>query len=251
MGAAIIAGIKGQYTVVICEQDSRKLAQIKKRFNVRAASLVETVKQSHVIILAVKPQNFDELLKDLKGYVKKNQLVISIAAGITTKYIEKRLGSGIKVVRSMPNLPVKVKEGMIGVCKGKKASSTDVAVACQLFNRIGKTVVVDEKLMDAITAVSGSGPAYVFYFVEVLEKIAKSMGLKAQGLANELVMQTLKGSILLLEKEKTDASVLRQQVTSKGGTTQAALEVIFKNKTDQIFAQALLAARKRARALSK
>lgn len=250
MGSAIIAGIHDKYTVYVCEQDQSHCRDLRHTHNVFIAGLKAVVEKSQAIIIAVKPQDFDAILSEVREVVTKDKLVISIAAGITCQYIEKRLGQEIRVVRTMPNLPVKVGEGMTAICRGRKATNSDLGVASQIFDSIGKSVIVEEKWMDAITAVSGSGPAYVFLFVEYLNKAAKSLGLK-ENVGHELVLQTLKGSLKLLEQSKEDASVLRAKVTSKKGTTQAALEVFSKKKTDKIFVEALKAAKQRAKELSQ
>ena len=248
MGSAIISRIKSQYRVTVSEKDRVRANALKKKFRVKIAGLSEGVKNAHAIILAVKPQDFDNVLAEIKSSIK-NQLVISIAAGITASYIEKRLGK-VRVIRTMPNLPAQVGQGMTGISKGKYAGQKDLAIAVKLFNKIGETVVVEEKWLDAITAVSGSGPAYVFLFAEMLTQAAKQLGF-SDAVAKKLVLQTLKGSLNLLENSNEDASVLRERVTSKGGTTQAALNVFSKHKFQETFTQALKAAKKRAGELSK
>ncbi len=249
MGTVILTGIGRKFSVRVCEQDAKRGAFLKRRFGAKVAGLATVASGSRIIILAVKPQNFDEVLAALRRHVRQDQLIISIAAGITCHYIEKRLGK-VRVVRTMPNLPAQVGEAVTGICRGKFATTADIKMAQQIFNCIGKTVVVDERLMDAVTAVSGSGPGYVFYFAECLEKAARSLGLNP-AMARELVTQTLKGSARLLEQSGEGADILRARVTSKGGTTQAALAVFEKNKTGKIVQWALTAARKRAKELSK
>ena len=250
MGTAILAGIGRKFTVAVCEQDAKRANFLKRRFGVKVADAAKVTAGARVIILAVKPQNFEEVLGALRGRVRQDQLIISIAAGITCRYIEQRLGQKIRVVRTMPNLPAQVGEAVTGMCRGKFATSADVKTAQQIFTCVGKTVVVDERFMDAVTVVSGSGPGYIFYFAECLEKAARSLGLKP-AMARELVAQTLKGSALLLERSGEGADVLRGRVTSKGGTTQAALAIFEKNRTAKIVQYALTAARKRAKELSK
>ncbi|MBI5149872.1 MAG: pyrroline-5-carboxylate reductase [Candidatus Omnitrophica bacterium] len=250
MGTAILAGIGRKYAVAVCEQDVRRAGSLKRRFGAKVADLATVASGSSIIILAVKPQNFEEVLGALRWYVRPDQLIVSIAAGITCRYIEQRLGKKIRVVRTMPNLPAQVGEAVTGICRGKFATTADIKTAQQIFNCIGKTVVVEERLMDAITAVSGSGPGYIFYFTECLEKAARSLGLKP-GLSRVLVAQTLKGSVRLLEQSGEGADVLRARVTSKGGTTQAALDVFYKNGVENVFVQALKAACKRSSKLSK
>jgi len=250
MGSAIIAGISKQYNILVCEQDKKRCQQLKRRYKVTTGDLKTVIEKSRAVILAVKPQNFDKLLKQIRPLAAKEKLIISIAAGITCQYIQKRLGSNVHVVRAMPNLPVQVGEGITGICSGKMAVKGDLILACRIFSCIGQAVVVEERWMDAITAVSGSGPAYVFLFIEYLNKAAISLGLE-KNLARDLVAQTIRGSMDLLEHQKIDAGVLRAKVTSKGGTTQAALDVFQKNKLEKVFKSALSAAKKRAKELSK
>ncbi len=250
MGGAIIAGISKQFSVSVCEQDQKRCQQLKRKYKVPTGDLRAIVERSHAVIIAVKPQNFEKLLKQIRPFVTKDKLIISIAAGITCRFIEKVLGRKAHVVRTMPNLPVLVGCGITGICSGKSAVSKDLLLARRIFSCIGKAVVVEEKWMDAITAVSGSGPAYVFQFIEQFNNAARSLGLD-KNLANELVLQTIQGSLNLLEQDKKDAGQLRVQVTSKGGTTQAALDVFRKKRSENIFKSALSAAKKRAKELSK
>jgi len=250
MGGAIVGGICKEYRIVVCEQDAKRRQVLKKKYKVKFGDLSDVIDQSNVLMLAVKPQNFDDLLTKIKPLLSKKTLVISIAAGITCRYIEKRLGSHARVVRAMPNLPVQVGEGMTGVCLGKNATNRDLVTACRLFSLVGKTVVVLEKQIDAVTAVSGSGPAYLFYVMECLQKTARSLGLDDE-LGKTLVRQTIRGSLDLLDYQKEEAGVLRERVTSKGGTTEAALKVFKKRNMGKIFKEALTDAKRRAKALSK
>src|SRR3990167_7588680 len=201
MGAAILAGSHRKFNVCVCEQDRKKVSALKKKYKFKTSGLEQAIKQSKIIILAVKPQNFDELLEQASRCVTSDQLVVSIAAGITTQYIEKRLGKKVRVVRTMPNLPAQVGEGMTGICKGKNSSTSDLNKVSKIFNQIGKTVIIAEKEIDAITALSGSGPAYLFLVVECLERAAKKLGLDAK-LSGTLVRQTLTGSLKLLNQSK-------------------------------------------------
>jgi len=250
MGTAIVKGMRKKYSVYICETDKNRRRMIKSQFNLKSYAMDKVIKKGKVIILAVKPQDFEQVLSKIKEFNTEGKLLISIAAGITSGFIEKKMGKRAKVVRTMPNLPVQIGQGITAVSKGKYASGHDINLACQIFNGIGETVIVNENQMDAITALSGSGPAYVFYFIECLLKAAQSMGLK-QELATPLIHQTLQGSLSLAGKEKISASVLRARVTSKGGTTQAAMEVLMKKKVDKIFLEALKAAKRRSKQLSR
>ena len=250
MGGAIIGGICKKYNVSVCEQDQKRCQWLNRKYKVAAGNLKTIVGKSQVIILAVKPQNFDSILKELQSLVSQDQLIISSAAGITCRYIGKRLGAKIRVIRTMPNLPAQVGEGITAICAGKTAKNKDLILAQQLFSSVGATIVVEEKYMDAITAASGSGPAYVFLFIESLTKAVRSLGFD-ETLAKALVAQTIKGSLGLLDSQGGDAAAMRARVTSKGGTTQAAMDVFAKNNFEKTFKTALGAAKKRAKELSK
>lgn len=250
MGAAIISSIHKEIKVVVCEQDGRRAAVLKRKFRVSSQDLKSLLTISDVIIVAVKPQDFDELLSEIKEIGVGSKLFISIAAGITTSFIENKLGKKVRVIRTMPNMPAQIGEGFTAICCGKYAKQPDLVIACNIFNKVGKTEIVNEELFDAVTAVSGSGPAYVFFFVECFLKAAQSLGLN-RSLSHKLVMNTLLGSVHLLDEKRKDAPELRASVTSKGGTTQAAMDVLTKNKMDKIFVKALKAAKNRAKKLSK
>jgi pyrroline-5-carboxylate reductase len=251
MGGAIIHGIHHDYVIYLCEADKKKAHVLKrKNHGIKLADLKTTITESQMIILAVKPQDFDVVLSEIKKYITPKHLVISIAAGMTTTYIEKKLDKNIRVIRTMPNLPVQVGMGMTAICEGTFATIKDQKWAEDIFETIGETAIVDEKWMNAVTAVSGSGPAYVFYFIECFMKAAQGLGLDKQ-LSSILIMQTLEGSLKLLTHQNMDASILRQRVTSKGGTTQAALDELFTGNMDKIFVKALESASRRAQELSK
>lgn len=250
MGEAIIGSICKKYFVTVCEKDKSRQDHLRKTLKIKGEDIKTAVPTSDIIILAVKPQDIEEVLKEMSPDVGPNKLVISIAAGITTTYIEKHLPEKTKVIRTMPNMPAMIGQGITAVTRGKHARQSDQDLACKIFDHLGKTVVVTEDLIDAITAVSGSGPAYVFLLIESMIKAAQNLGL-SESLAKQLVRSTFFGSINLLEKQKEDAAQLRSKVTSKGGTTEAAIEVFTKNKIDEIFSQALAAAKKRAAELSR
>jgi pyrroline-5-carboxylate reductase len=250
MGTAILGRIKKTHRVCVCEQNPRRADYLRKTYQVRVANFNQLAKEADVILLAIKPQDFPQVLTCLAGIVKTQKLIISIAAGVTTSYIEKKLNPHIKTIRAMPNLPAIIGEGMTAICKGKNAKQRDLEFARGIFNKVGATIIVKEKLMDAVTAVSGSGPAYVFLFIECLTQAARKLGLSPQDV-EVLIAQTLKGSLRLFEQQKEPAEVLRGKVTSKGGTTQAAMDVFIKNKIPEIFQKALSAAKKRAGELRK
>jgi pyrroline-5-carboxylate reductase len=249
MGEAILAGVHKEHTCYACEPRAERQAVLKKKYRVIFGMVADVVKVSDVVVLAIKPQDIPDVLAEMRTLAIKNKLIVSIAAGVTTGSVEKKLG-GARVVRVMPNLPAMTGEGVSGVCRGKKATPKDVAVARKIFDAIGRTVIVPEKMMDGITAVSGSGPAYVFLVAECWMKAARKLGFSEQE-ARQLVYQTLTGSVHMLVKSTDSAEALRQKVTSKGGTTQAAMDVFMKKNISGMFEAALKAARDRAKQLSK
>lgn len=250
MGEALIVGTRTKYKVLIHEANAQRVQYLESKYKVRSSDLKNLVVKSDIIVLAVKPQDLSPVLDFLAGHDLKKKIVVSIAAGITVAFIEQRLIQKAKVIRTMPNMPALISEGITAVCKGKWATALDVKTVCSMLSGIGQTLVVRENMMDAITAVSGSGPAYVFLFVECLIKAGLNVGLSSAQ-AKDLVYQTLVGSAHLLEKSKDDAATLRAKVTSKGGTTQAATDVFMARNIERIFIEAIAAARNRAKELAK
>ena len=248
MGEALIKGLRKAHRVSVFEINTARAKYLKEKYKVSVKDNVRrALDDANVVIFAVKPQDMEAALAGVHGAGHK--LFISIAAGLTTKFFEKRLGK-IRVVRAMPNVPALIGEGITALCAGQYASSKDLAVARKVLSSVGKTMVVKEKDMDAVTAVSGSGPAYVFLFVEQWMAAARALGFK-DAQARALVYRTLTGSAHLLEKSPFDVATLRAKVTSKGGTTQAAMDTFFKGRFGQLMKNALLAAKKRSRELAK
>jgi len=248
MGEALIRGLYTKYNVHVCETNAPRVKYLKAKYQGIVLGDLKVVEKASVIILAIKPQDMELLLKQIPAGM--NKLFISIAAGLTTKFFENHLGGKVRVVRTMPNMPALIGEGITGICAGKYAKGADLKLAESLLGSIGQTVIVNESMLDAVTAVSGSGPAYVFLFVEQWINAAVKLGFN-QAQAKQLVYKTLLGSAHLLEKSQFDAGELRVKVTSKGGTTQAALDVFSKRKFDLLMKDALVAAKKRAKQLAK
>ena len=211
----------------------------------------EAVRAADIIFIAVKPQQIEVLLREIGHFVSPRQLVISIAAGITSGYIEHFLPRRTAVVRAMPNTPVLLKKGAIGIAKGKHVSSVQFSIAKKLFATAGVVAEFAEKDIDAVTALSGSGPAYVFYLAEAMVEAGVAMGLR-RAAAEALTRQTIfgAGSMLALSGEQ-GAAELRRKVTSPGGTTEAAITVLQKKKWSAILIDALLHAQKRSHELSR
>ena len=214
------------------------------------AEVAEVLASTDVIVLAVKPQMLPVVLDRLAGNVRPEQIVVSIAAGFTLGGLAQRLGTSCRLVRAMPNTPAMVREGMTVLVGGGAASAADLEVARQIFTGVGDVVVVDdEALLDAVTAVSGSGPGFVFAFAEAWLRAAESVGL-APDLAQRLVKQTLFGAAALWRQSDEPADRLRAMVTSPGGTTLAGLEALDANGFARAVAAAIEAATRRSKELS-
>lgn len=250
MGGAIMKGIASRFQIFVCEKDRPKLTRLRRKIKMNPVALENVLSCADTVILAVKPQDSEEVLHVLRPSWAKDKLLISIAAGLTTGYLEQKLGGQARVVRTMPNMPALIGEGMTAIAKGRYCLGGDTKLAAEIFRSLGQTIMVPEKNMDAVTAVSGSGPAYVFLFAECLLAAARKLGLDSR-LSQELVLTTLKGSVALWEQSEEDPGVLRERVTSKGGTTQAALAVFSARQLGEIFNEALLAAKQRAGELAK
>jgi pyrroline-5-carboxylate reductase len=199
--------------------------------------------------VVVKPQDMDDLLSEIAGELKQGQLLVSLAAGITTGFIEARVPEGVAVVRVMPNTPALVDEGMAAISPGSHCDDEHLAEAESLMASTGKVMRIPERQMDAVTAISGSGPAYIFFVVESMIEAGVHLGLP-RATATELVVQTVVGSAHMLRETGTHPAVLREQVTSPGGTTAAALRELEIHKVRAAFLAAMEAARDRSRSLA-
>ncbi len=208
------------------------------------------VEQSENIILAVKPQQVPEVIEQIKPGLGQDQLLVSIAAGISTNYLETGLGRSIPVVRAMPNTPMMIGQGATALCRGKFASEKHLEFARSIFASAGIALTLDESLIDAVTAVSGSGPAYLFYLVEAMVQAGTELGLKRDDALN-LAAQTALGAMRMVLETKIDPAELRQKVTSRGGTTAAAIGVLDDRNVKQNIVDAIHAAAKRSKELGK
>jgi len=208
------------------------------------------IEQAPVIIVAVKPQVFDKAVAPLAGLFGPKKLLISICAGLSTKRIEQAVAPGTRVVRAMPNTPMLVGRGMSAVCAGAAAKPADVAKAQRLLGAAGQVIRVPEDLMDAVTAVSGSGPAYFFYFTELLAAAGVKVGLTEED-ARLLARVTFEGAAKLLAESAEGPEEHRRRVTSPGGTTEAAIKTFDALGLAKIVAAAVEAARDRGRELGR
>ena len=212
----------------------------------------QLVENSGILIFAVKPQQYVGMCEGIADLVQESQLIVSIMAGVSTKSVEKMFsGRNIRVVRAMPNLPIHVGAGMTGVCGGTHAQPVDVLRAQRIFDAGGRSVVIeDEAQMDAITAVSGSGPAYFYYFVEALTAAGERVGLTRQ-MSEILAKQVCLGAARMMLENGDPPHVLRAKVTSPGGTTQAAIESMTRDKVLEHIGDGVVAACKRGQELGR
>ena len=203
-----------------------------------------------IVVIAVKPQDIEALLADVGSTLKDEQTVISIAAAIPTTLIEGHLGAGVPVVRAMPNTPATVHEGMAGISAGANAREEHLVVAEEVLGSVGRSVRVDEDYMDAITAVSGSGPAYFALLAESMIEAGILLGLSRE-ISTDLVVQTMLGTAKLLRDERMHPVELREMVTSPGGTTIAAIRELEQAGVRAAFLNAIQAAMDRSRELAE
>ena len=208
------------------------------------------VRQAPLVLVAVKPQMFDKALMPLASAFGPKKLVLSICAAISTAHIEEVLAPGTRVVRAMPNTPMLVGRGMAAVCAGSKATAADVAKAIRLLGSSAQVIRVPEEMMDAVTAISGSGPAYFFYLTELLAAAGTQLGLAEED-AHLLARVTFEGAAKLLAESGDEPAELRRKGTSPGGTTEAALAKFEELGLSQIVTAAATAARDRGRTLGK
>ena len=201
-----------------------------------------------VVVIAVKPQDIDTLLAEVGPGLTPEQTVVSVAAAITTAHIEQRIAAGVPVVRAMPNAPATVHEGMAGVCAGTHAGEEHVALAEELLGHLGRVVRVPENLMDAVTAISGSGPAYFALLAEAMIEAGILLGVSRE-ISTTLVVQTMFGTAKQLRDERMHPVELRESVTSPGGTTIAAIRELEQAGVRAAFLNAIQAAMDRAREL--
>lgn len=208
------------------------------------------VKESDTLIIAVKPQTLGDVLAQVGPALKEKQLIISICAGVPTALIEATSARKLRVVRAMPNLPMRVRMGATALCPGKNATARDMAAAGKIFSAAGRAVEVKEELMDAVTSISGSGPAYFYFLVEVMIEAGVQEGLNPT-VARTLAIQTARGAAEMMVTENLPPEELRRRVTSKAGTTEAAFKKIEELKVREGFKDAILAAAARAKELGK
>lgn len=253
MGEVLLSGLLGSGTpaadVLVCEKRAERAAELAERYDVRVVDDLAGVAGCDTVALVVKPQDMGSVLTDLGPRLSADQLVVSLAAGVTAGSIERRLPDGVAVVRVMPNTPAMVGRGMSAISPGTHAREEHLARTEQMLSTTGKVVRVPESQQDIVTAVSGSGPAYFYGVVEAMVDAAVLLGL-TRPVATELAVQTLVGAGAMLQETGEHPVVLRERVTSPGGTTAAALRKLDEHGLKAAFIAAMEAARDRSAELA-
>lgn len=255
MGSALVLGliqrdVLGEDDIVVFDKLCEKTQLLQGQESISSAdSALDLVTECDVIFLAVKPQNMGELLDEISG-VSEGKLFISIAAGIKLDFIESRLSDNARVVRVMPNTPAMVYEMAAGYALGKNASEEDAELIRELFNGLGLALKVEEDQLHAVTGLSGSGPAYFYYFIDELCAAAVKEGV-SEDVALALAAQTAKGAAEMILSGKGTPRELIDSVCSPGGTTLAGMKVLDDNKVGVALRKTVAAATKRSRELGK
>jgi pyrroline-5-carboxylate reductase len=237
--------------IVVADVSAARREFFIKQFGVRAVEKNETaVAGAQTVLLSVKPQQMKDVLIGIANMMGGQSLIISIAAGISSSFIEKHLGEGKpwRVIRAMPNTPMMMGKGMVALARGKNASEADLAAARKIFQAGATVLELEESKMDAVTAMSGSGPAYFFYLVEQMIKAGLSLGL-SESEARVLATRSCIGAAAMLENSSESPQELRKKVTSPGGTTQAAIELMESKQASEILVAAIRRAAERSREL--
>ncbi|MHA1129340.1 MAG: pyrroline-5-carboxylate reductase [Candidatus Helarchaeota archaeon] len=256
MGESIIRGLINfsnlpPENIYAADVDKEKLQTIKDKYNIPIQSDPnDLLKIVDIILIAVKPQHIEDVLHQISTQNKKYDLVISIAAGITTHYLEDSIGSKIPVIRVMPNICATVNAAISAICRGKYATNQSIQITRQIFESIGKVVEVKEDLMDVVTGLSGSGPAYIFLVIEALSDAGVLLGLP-RDIATTLAAQTTLGAAKMILETGLHPAELKSQVTSPGGTTIQGLLALEQNSFRAALISAVKAATVRSRELRK
>ncbi|MFZ4117699.1 MAG: pyrroline-5-carboxylate reductase [Rhodoluna sp.] len=261
MGTAILAGMIKNGTkgsdVRATTKTVESAERLAKEFGIKAYATDHqpqanslAVKGADIVLVAVKPAYVIEVLEEVKSVIAEDALVISVAAGVEIKTMENSLPESVAVIRAMPNTPALIGLGLTGISAGARVSDAELATAVALFELVGKTIVIPEEQIDALSTISGSGPAYVFYFIEEFIKTAVSHGFSEED-AYLLVTQTFLGASELIVQSHGDPAELRRKVTSPNGTTMKAVAVLQEGNLNDLFFKATSAALARAKEIAQ
>jgi pyrroline-5-carboxylate reductase len=253
MGETVLSGLlrAGWHSDQIVATDRRleRQHELTAKYGIKMLENTVAVAEAETVILVVKPQDMNDLLNEISQSIKPGALVVSLAAGVDTAFIESRLPEGVAVVRVMPNTPAQVDEGMAAISPGSHSTQDHLDRVTEILSATGRVITVPERYQDAVTAISGTGPAYLFFVVEAMIEAGVHLGLP-RDTATELVVQTMLGSAKLLRETGEHPTVLRERVTSPGGTTAAAVRELEDHKVRAAFLRAMEAARDRSRDLA-
>ncbi len=253
MGETVLSGLLragwDPDAIVATDRRPEREVELRHAYGIQMLSNAEAVADADTVILVVKPQDMRELLTEISGVIRPDVLIVSLAAGVDTMSIESQLPEGTAVVRVMPNTPAQVDEGMAAISPGSHSDQSHLDHVTEILSATGRVVTVPERYQDAVTAISGSGPAYLFYVVEAMIDSGVHLGLP-RDTATELVVQTMLGSAKLLRETGEHPTVLRERVTSPGGTTAAAVRQLEERAVRAAFMTAMEAARDRSRELA-
>lgn len=251
LGGLLATGWRKPDEVLVTGRRKERLEELAAAYGVQTSTdNAAAVAGAEIIVIAVKPQDVEALLSEISSEVTTEQTLLSFVAAISTAFIEKRLEYEVPVVRAMPNTPSVVHEGMAGISAGKYAGADNLDLARDVLNHVGRVVTVDEEYLDAVTAISGSGPAYFALLAEAMIEAGILLGLSRE-ISTDLVIQTMLGSAKLLRDEKMHPVELREMVTSPGGTTTRAIRVLEQSGVRAAFLNAIQAAMERSQELAE
>lgn len=234
----------------ICDKFTKKLALWAKEGANVSVEIKPIVKNADVLFLAIKPEDISEVLEDLKGRVQASQLIVSLVAGITTSFLTKKLAKEIPLIRIMPNTPALLGEGITAISFSKKVSAEEKKLVKKILEAVGEVIDVPEDQQNAVTGLSGSGPAYIYTVIQGLIKGGVKAGLSPE-LASRLAVQTTLGAAKMVKDSSSSLEELRQAVASPAGTTIAGLKVLEEGKLEECLAGAVVKATQRAKELNK
>jgi pyrroline-5-carboxylate reductase len=252
MGEALISGLlragRPPAGIAAAARRPQRAAELRDRYGIEVLTAAEAAKAADILVLTVKPQDMGALLDEIAPHVPADRLVISVAAGITTSFIERRLADDLPVVRVMSNTPVLVDEAMSVISAGSHATDEHLRLTEELLRPVGRVIRIPESQQDAATALSGSGPAYVFFLVEAMVDAGILLGVPRQT-ALDMVIQAVYGAATMLRDSGEHPVILREAVTSPGGTTISAVAELERHRVRAAFLAAIEAARDRGREL--
>jgi pyrroline-5-carboxylate reductase len=253
MGETVLSGLLragwSPRQIVATDRRPERQVELSERYGITMLDNVEAAGLADTVLVVVKPQDMADLLAEIAPVLTSESLLVSLAAGVDTATIEAQLPAGTAVVRVMPNTPAQVDEGMAAISPGSHSTPADLAHVTEILSATGRVLTLPERYQDAVTAISGSGPAYLFFVVEAMIEAGVHLGLP-RDTATELVVQTMLGSAKLLRETGEHPTVLRERVTSPGGTTAAAVRQLEDHRVRAAFMGAIEAARDRSRDLA-